>query len=144
MDSSGYTMISVSRMRGPGTSFMIKSFLIQSRLATCQYSSWCGLTIEAGVHLLGSGGQRSAHICGKCSTKPVINWTIGGGTTPTPWGIKSIAPTGRQPAQERLTASVSVSLDTVAMIAGQRLSHPAAGSTSEANSRPLDHWIGMR
>jgi len=47
-------------------------------------------------------------------------------------------------AWERLNAPASISLATVAMISGQRLSHQAAGSTSQASSWPLDHWIGMR
>ena len=36
-------------------------------------------------------------------------------------------------------AQASISLSTVAMISGQRLSHQAAGSTGQATSWPLDH-----
>jgi hypothetical protein len=42
------------------------------------------------------------------------------------------------PAQERLNAAVSVALGTVAMLSWQRLSHQAAGSTSQETSWPLD------
>jgi hypothetical protein len=65
--------------------------------------------------------------------------TIGGGTTPMPSGIKSIAPICRPPAQGRLNAPVRDSLGMLAMISGQRLSHKAAGSTSQATSWPLNH-----
>jgi len=34
--------------------------------------------------------------------------------------------------------------ECLAMISGKWLSHQAAGSTSQATSCPLDHWIGMR
>jgi len=61
-----------------------------------------------------------------------------------PSGIKSITPIRSQPAQERLNAPASVSLGTVAMMPGQRLSHQAAGSTSQATSWPLDHCIWVR
>jgi len=84
------------------------------------------------------------HIWGKCLTKPVTKWTIGGGTTTVLLGIKSIGPIRRKPARERLNAPASISPGMVVMISGQRLSHQAAGSTSQATSWPLDHWIGMR
>jgi len=131
-------------MRWPGTSFMIQSFLIQSRLATFHNYSWCRPTAGAGVHLVGSGGQRSAHIWGKCLTKPAIKWKLWGWTTPVPSRIKSIAPIRRQPAWELLNAPASVSLGTVAMISAQRLSQQAAASTSRAISWPFDHCIVMR
>ena len=47
--------------------------------------------------------------------------------------IKSIARIHRQPARGKLYAPVSISLGTVAMITGQRLSLQAAGSRSQAN-----------
>jgi len=107
-------------------------------------SSWCGRTAGAGVHLFGSGGQPSAHIWGKCLTKPAIKWTIGGGTTLISLRIKSMAPIRRQQARGRSNAPASISLGTVAMISRQGFSSQAAGSTSQATSWPLDHWIGMR
>jgi len=96
------------------------------------------------VHLFGSGGQPSAHIWGKCLIKPATKWTIGGRTTPMPSGIEWIAPICRQPAREWLSSPASVSLGTVAMISGQRLSRQAAGSTRRVTSCLSDHWIGMR
>jgi len=33
-------------------------------------SSYCGHTAGPEVRLFGSGGQHSAHICGKCLTQP--------------------------------------------------------------------------
>jgi len=127
-------MFAALRTWGHGTSFMIKSFLIQSRLATFHNSSWCGRTAGAGVRLFGSGGLPSAHIWGKRLTKPANKWSIGGGITPVPLGIKSMAPIRRQPARGRLNAPVSVSLGTVAMIPGQWLSRQAAGSMNQATS----------
>jgi hypothetical protein len=137
-------MFAASRMRGPGTSLMIYSFLIQSQLATCHNSSWCGRSAGAGVNILGSGGQPSAQIGGKCLTKPVTKWTIRVGTAPVPSGIKLIPAIHRQPAWQRIHAPASVYPDTVVIISRQRLSHQAAGSTSQATSRLLDHWIGIR
>jgi len=89
------------------------------------------------------GGLPSTHTWGKCLTKPATKWTIGGRTIPVPSAIKSIAPIRRQPARGRLNAPVSVSPGMVAMISGQRLSSQAVGSTNQATSWPLDHWIGM-
>jgi hypothetical protein len=53
-------------------------------------------------------------------------------------GTKAIAPICTQPVPERLNALVSVSLGTVAMLSGQRLSREAPGSTSQGTSWPLD------
>jgi hypothetical protein len=58
---------------------------------------------------------------------------------PHAFGVQVDAPIRRHPARGRLNAPVSISLGTVAMISGQRLSHQAAGSTSQATSWTLDH-----
>jgi disulfide bond formation protein DsbB len=55
-----------------------------------------------------------------------------------PLGIKSINQISIQPVQGRLNAPATISLLTVAVIPGQRLSPQAAGSTSQATSRLLD------
>jgi len=106
-------MLAVWKMGGHGTSFMIKSFLIQSRLATFHNSSSGGRTSRAGVRLFGSGGLPSAHKYRKYFTKPTTKWTIGGGTIHFPSGIQSIAPMHRQQVWGRLNAPVSVTLGTI-------------------------------
>jgi hypothetical protein len=54
-----------------------------------------------------------------------------------PSGIKSIAPIRRHPVRGRLNTLANISLGTVAIISRQRLSHQAAGSTSQVTSWPL-------
>jgi len=139
-----YSLFVASGVRGPGTSFMIWSLLIQSRLATFHHSSWYGRTAWAGVCLFGSGGQPFSYRRAKWLTKPATKWTIGGGITTVLSGINLIAPIWRQPGWETLNALARIALGTVATISGYSLSHQAGGITSQATSRPLDHWIGMR
>jgi len=76
MDSYGYTMPAASRMSGHGISFIIYSFLMQSRLSTFHNSRWWGRTAGAAVHQFGSGAQPSAHICSKRLKNPVTKWTF--------------------------------------------------------------------
>jgi len=144
VDSYGCTMLAMSRIGWHGISGTIYSCLIQWQLPTVYNSSWCGRTAGAGEFLSGSGRLPSAHIWGKCFTKPATKWTIWDGTTPVPFGMTSITPIRRQPAQGRFNAQASISLCMVAMISGQRLSRQAAGITSQRTSWPRDHWIRMR
>ena len=65
-------------------------------------------------------------------------------TTSVPSGIKVIVQFCTQLAHGRFNAPESSSPRMVEMISGQRSSRQAAGSTSQATSWPLDHWIGMR
>jgi len=80
---------------------------------------------------------------GQMFHKRATKWTIRGGTTPMPSGIKSITQIHWQPARGELNPPASISLCIVAMIPGQRLSLQAASCTSQATSWPFDHRIEM-
>jgi len=107
-------------------------------------SSWYSHTAGAGVRVFRSGGQPSARKWGKCLIRPALKWRIGGGTTPMPVGINSIAQICRHPARWGLHPPACISLGTVVMISGEILSRQTAGRKSEATFCLLDNWIGMR
>jgi len=76
--------------------------------------------------------------------KPAMKWSIRGAIALLPSDIELIEPILGHRAQGRLNAPASVSLSTVAMISGYKLSDQVAGSTSQATSWPLGYLIALR